>query len=303
MRSNRMKRWIIKEYDKNLVEKFMKEWGLNRFQAILLVLRGVKDIDSLRRFLYPEVRHLIHPYALKDMDKAIGRIKSAVIKKEKILIFGDYDVDGITSSCILKQTFQKVGIDSYVYIPSRINEGYGLNENIFAFLKKYQSNIVVCVDTGTSSHEIVLDLKRKGIDVIILDHHNILPGRSYPEALAFVNPKRGDSEYPFREISSAVLAFKLSWALLERIPFEFMDLVCLSVICDVCPLLDENRIFVKQGLKFLRATPRVGLRALMEEAHLSPENVNVYSVGYILGPRLNASGRLTTAYELSLIHI
>lgn len=292
-----MKRWKERKFDRDLAERFMQEWGMSRIQASLLLGRGVKDLDSLRRFMYPEITHLLPPASLTDMDRAVSRLREALGRKEKVLIFGDYDVDGITSVAIVKETFDRLGLESYVYIPSRIKEGYGLNENVLDFARQNQCALVVCVDTGTSDHQIIDKLAQQGREVIILDHHNIPPGKGHPAAVAFINPRREDCTYAFKDVSSAVLAFKLSWALLERIPFEFLDLVCLSVICDVCPLIDENRIFVKQGLKFLRATPRPGLRALMESARISPFHASVFSVGYIIGPRLNASGRLAHAGE------
>ncbi len=292
-----MKKWVIKNLPPDRHRIFVEEWGISPVKAALLYFRKVRDLEDLRRFLYPSLDNLLPPSIFPDMEKASWRLRKAQEKGERVLLFGDYDVDGITSLAILRKTLDILGIQSQFYIPSRLDEGYGLNSNVLELVKKQGIDLIICVDTGTQDFEVLEKIKKMNVDTIIIDHHLICKKRGYPESFAFINPYRDDYPRHFRSLSAASLSFKFAWQVLGRLPLEFMDLVCLSVVCDVMPFLDENRIFLKEGLKFLKATSRKGLIALARKAGVSLDRLDIFHIGYILGPRLNSSGRLESALK------
>ncbi|MFH1360418.1 MAG: single-stranded-DNA-specific exonuclease RecJ [Candidatus Omnitrophota bacterium] len=288
------KQWLIKTPNPQAQVKLSDALGIHPLIAQLLVNRGVRNIKQARNFLTGDYSSLHDPFLLKDMDKAVRRIRQAQKKKEQVLVFGDYDVDGITSSAILKKVLTALALDVINYIPHRIDEGYGLNHTIAAFAKKKGIHLLIAIDCGINAVSEVESINDQGIDVIILDHHEP-PEDHLPKALAIVNPRRKDCTYPFKDLASAGLAFKLAHALLGKVPDDFMDLVALGTIADVADLTGENRIFVKEGLKRIEQTKNQGLLALMHTARIKDKKIKPTSVGFILGPRINATGRLGSA--------
>lgn len=268
--------------------------------------------EIIENFLNPDYKASLHdPFLLKDMDKAVERILKAVKDKEKICVYGDYDVDGVTSTAIVSIVLDKLGVDFLSYIPSRHSEGYGMNQEAIDELGEKRIKLIITVDCGVRSFDEVEYAKGKGIDVIVTDHHDLSKQEEdlLPQAVAVINPKRLDCDYPFKELAGAGVAFKLACALLvkgENLG-EFskgwekwlLDLVALGTVCDVVPLQGENRVLVKYGLKVIEKTKRAGLKALINSAGITGKNISAHNLGFHLGPRLNASGRMEHA-NLSL---
>ncbi len=292
----------------SVINKVSKEWqvavetpavidisnllDISRASAQLLVNRGIRDKDSAEKFLKSKRSHIHLPELLPDLIQAVIRIKRAVQSKEKIILFGDYDVDGVTSLAMMSDYLSKLGVPFNVLIPSRINHGYGFNQRAIDFARKEKASLIITLDCGTNS-SLVNQTKKYNIDTIVVDHHEVIPKeRNY----LLVNPKRQDSSYPFRDVSTGLLAFKLIWALRGEFPYEYIDLATLSIVCDVMPLLDENRAFVKEGLIKLRDDPCLGVDSLIKATSVKRKYIKSFHLGWILGPRLNASGRLSCAY-------
>lgn len=275
-----------------------KELKISKILAQILINRGICTKEEAHKFLNLDLRHLLDPYSFADMQKAVALIKDAAIKKEKIMVFGDYDVDGITAVTLLKDALAKIGVEPLHYIPHRIKEGYGLTKNILHTAEGHKVKLLITADCGTSSHEQIKELRRNNVEVIITDHHE--PSTSQmPDASAIINPKIKGSGYKYRELAGVGVAYKLCQALLGKNLEEDLDLVCLGTIADVVPLLVENRIFAKEGLKRLSKTKRAGLQALMKTSGIDGKDITPMFVSYIIGPRINASGRMATA-DISL---
>jgi single-stranded-DNA-specific exonuclease len=288
--------WNINLPDLKLREKISKDLGISSFLAQLLINRGIKTIQEADAFLNPQIGDFSSPFKLLDMEVACERIKRALRNKEKVMIFGDYDVDGITGVAILKSVLDKIGLETFCYLPHRINEGYGLNRSIIKIAKQKGIHLIITVDCGISNISEVEELKKESIDVIITDHHLPLDNR-IPPALAVIDPKRDNSESI--DLAGVGVAYKLACAVLGRELTEYLDLVCLGTVADNLPLVGENRVMVKKGLEILSQTKRPGLVALMEVAGINKKYLDSFDVAYILAPRINASGRIDTA-ELSL---
>ncbi len=288
------KTWRIKPPNPQLQASFSNALNIHPIVSQLLVNRGIDTIAKARDFLFSDLSSLHDPFLLKDMDRAVARIKKAKENNERVLIFGDYDVDGVTSSALLKKTLTKIGIQAVNYIPHRITEGYGLNHTVIPIAKEQNIGLLIAVDCGISAFDQVVALNNSGIDVIILDHHEP-SGERLPAAAAVIDPKRKDCPYPFKGLASVGLVFKLSQALLGEVPQEFLDLVAVGTISDVAELLGENRIFAKEGLKGIFETKNHGLLALMEAARIKGRKIRPFHIGFILGPRLNATGRMASA--------
>ncbi len=264
--------------------------------AQLLVNRGISTLEEAQNFFSADVSSLHDPFLLKGMDRMIERVKKAQRNKEKILIFGDYDVDGVTSSALLYRRLSRTGLEVINHIPHRVNDGYGLNENIAQYAKEKGVKLLISVDCGISSYRAVECLNACGIDCLIIDHHE--PSHNHlPAAYAIVNPKQKGCLYPFKNLASVGLVAKLIQALEGNISEEILDLVALGTIADVVPLRGENRIFVRLGLPRIEQTKNKGLAALMEVAKISGKKMSPYHVGFILGPRINATGRLDSAHK------
>lgn len=266
----------------------------------ILIKRGV-PLEEHEAFLNPSYEITSHnPFLLPDMQKAVKRIVDAYNNKESIVIYGDYDVDGMTATAILYDALQKFGLKVETYTPNRFSEGYGLNMNAMRSLARTDASLVITVDCGSLSHEEIDIAGKLGLDVIVTDHHAV--SETMPKAVATINPHRKDSKYPFEDLAGCGVAFKLVQALQTKLKgIEeghekwFLDLVALGTICDIVPLLDENRMMVFWGLEVLKKTKRSGLKALMAVAGIMPSQVNAQKVGFVIGPRLNAAGRIATA--------
>ncbi len=288
------KRWIIQSPDPFLQKTFSDEINIPPIIAQLLINRQITSVGEARLFLSAELASLYNPFLLTDMDKAVARIEQAAQGQEKILIYGDYDVDGVTSSALLRRTLGRLGITAINYIPHRMEEGYGLTHAVVEFALSQGIHLIITVDCGINAFGPVEAVNAAGMDIIIIDHHE-LEDNNVPKALAVIDPKRQDCLYPFKNLSAVGLVAKLTQALLGEIPEEDLDLVAIGTVADVVALRGENRIFVKKGLPLIERTQKHGLRALLEVAKISGKKMKPYYIGFIIGPRLNAAGRMDSA--------
>ena len=293
------KKWVIQNEDQelNIIKK-------------LLLNRNLETEEEQQRFFNEQSDDVHDPLLLKDIDKAVSRIKQAIADQEKILVFGDYDVDGITSTVVLYDFLKKVGADVHYILPHRENDGYGLKDYFIRQFQKDGVKLLITVDCGTSNSKEVALANQLDIDVIITDHHTI--PEMLPAALAIINPRHPECKYPNKEICGAGVAYKLVAALaphylsdeeMNQYLNKQLSLVALGLIADCVPLLDENRILTKQGLASLQAGSHPSVLSLLESAGISPDKLNSMAVGFYIGPRLNAAGRLDTpnhALELLL---
>ena len=271
--------------------KIAKKAGLGPEVARLLYSRGVKDQEALSHFLTPTLDDLHDPYLLHDMDKAVERIRRAIEDGEFILIYGDYDADGMTSASIVKESLEQLGAEVAVYLPNRFTDGYGPNASVYKYFIEQQGiSLIVTVDNGVAGHEAIDLAQSMGVDVIVTDHHS-LP-EVLPDAYAIVHPEHPDADYPFKHLAGCGVAFKLACALLEEVQVELLDLVAIGTIADMVSLTDENRIMVQYGLEVLRNTQRMGLQEMFNIAGIARNDVTEETVGFQLAPRLNALGRL-----------
>ncbi len=290
-----MKRsWKIRSIEAALVDSISSSLECSPLLAKLLGLRGLVNKNEIRQFLYPEEFEIPDPFLFDEMHRAVDRILQAVQNQERVLIHGDYDVDGITSTAILRETLQSIGLEADTYLPDRMGDGYGLQEQaVREFAKTYQ--LMITVDCGTTACDAVQAANECGMDIIITDHHD--PGERRPNALAVLNPIRPDENYPSKCLSGAGVAWKLACALRQTAlkgvdPDEQLELVALGMIADVMPLLNENRLLLIRALRRFRSLNRPGLIALMDRARVIPAMVTTHSLGFHLGPRLNAAGRI-----------
>jgi single-stranded-DNA-specific exonuclease len=274
--------------------------ALNLHPAVarLLCMRGLGDPDVARRFLHPTMEHLHDPYLLTDMGKAVDRIERALAAKERMAIHGDYDVDGITSTVILRRALEMLGGDVVHFIPERLRDGYGLQPAAIDRLHGEGVRLVISVDCGIRGTEAALRARELGMDLIITDHHE--PDGTLPPALAVINPKRHDCTYPDKNLAGVGVALKLVQALCQRadkakwLP-AFVKIAAIGTLADVVPLVGENRVIAKLGLESLsKGRHTVGLRALLDAAGLTGKTIDSYHVGFILAPRVNAAGRMST---------
>ena len=263
--------------------------------AQILVNRGIDQAEQVHRFLYGTLRDLHNPFLMNGMRDAVKRIRKAVSTEEKILIFGDYDVDGILSVVALSKALESLGGHVDFYIPDRLKEGYGLKEKYVDIAESRNAGVVISVDCGVKAVAFVEKAREKGIDVIITDHHQ--PGTLLPKALAILNPAIPDSGYPFKNLAGVGVVFKLIQALLDgesmssQLP-HYLKLVSIGTVADIAELKDENRIFVKFGLRSLEDVKNIGLKGLMDSCGIRGRAVSVGDVGFRIGPRINAAGRL-----------
>ena len=300
-------KWIIKEPISEEIQA--------RFPQVLPIIlqllwgRGLRSQEQIDEFLYPDYSQDLHdPWLFSQMDVAVKRIEAAKAKNEKVVIYGDYDADGVCGSVILSKTFQKLGLPSAVYLPDREKEGYGLNPAAIKKLAENGVKLIITVDCGISNAEEVDLAKAAGLEVIITDHHH-LPAK-LPAALAIIHPL-ADKNYPFKHLAGGGVAFKFAQALISYPSFAIpdaasfkkwlLDLVAISTVADMVPLIGENRTLVKHGLIVLSKTKNLGLKKLMETAMINPEKIDTYTIGFQIAPRINAAGRMdhaNTAYEL-----
>jgi single-stranded-DNA-specific exonuclease len=275
-----------------------KELGVSKILAQVLINRNIKSASEADKFLNVSLKDMHDPYSFKGMHKAVELIREARKNKDKVMVFGDYDADGITSLALLKNTLKDFGLQVVYYLPHRIKEGYGLTKNILHTVKENNAKLLITVDCGTSNHKEIRELKRNGIKVIVTDHHEPSTAK-LPEADSIINPKAPNSGYPYRDLAGVGVAYKLSQAVSDSGMFEDLDLVALGTIADSAPLTGENRIFAREGLQRISKTKRPGLMALIENAGMRDRKFNSTFVSFILAPRINASGRMSTA-ETSL---
>ncbi|MCD5000909.1 single-stranded-DNA-specific exonuclease RecJ [Enterococcus saccharolyticus] len=252
--------------------------------------RQLQTPEAVEAFLSPSLDTLHDPFLFFEMDKAVERIQQAIMEGERILVYGDYDADGITSTTIMKETLELLGADVEFYLPNRFTDGYGPNQAVYERKIAEGIQLIVTVDNGVSGHEAINYANEQGVDVIVTDHHEM--PQDLPEAYAIIHPRHPAGEYPFGELAGVGVAFKVACALLEEVPVEFLDLVAIGTIADMVSLTDENRVLVTFGLQTMKQTERIGLAKLIDVSGIQPEGLNETSIGFSIGPRLNAIGRL-----------
>lgn len=301
--SVRKLRWKLEEPDQRLIATLCQKLDIPGILATIIFNRGVRSVEEAEFYLDPKLRYLLpNPSSLKDMDRAVLRIISAIQNHEKIVVFGDYDVDGATSTALFKRFFGNLGIEVGIYIPNRLVEGYGPNIEAFKKIHGNGNTLVITVDCGVVSFEPLRFAKEIGLDVIVIDHHLSL--ESLPEAYAIINPNRLDETFPIKSIAAVGVSFLTVVAIRSKLReigwfagkeevdlMQYLDLVALGTVCDVMPLLGINRAFVTQGLKLISFRKNIGIATLLNVARL-----NVYPqshhLGFVLGPRINAGGRV-----------
>lgn len=276
--------------DESFIKK-AKKLGLEASVANLVYQRGIQTEEALRDFLEPSLDQLHDPYELHDMDKAVTRIRQAIENYEQILIYGDYDADGMTSASIVKEALEQLGAECQVYLPNRFTDGYGPNASVYKYFIENQGiSLIITVDNGVAGHEAIELAQSMGVDVIVTDHHSM--PEVLPDAYAIIHPEHPEASYPFKYLAGCGVAFKLATALLEEVQVELLDLVAIGTIADMVSLTDENRILVKYGLSVLKNTQRIGLQELFKIAGIQENEVDEETVGFQIAPRLNALGRL-----------
>ncbi|CAI8236089.1 MAG: Single-stranded-DNA-specific exonuclease RecJ [Bacteroidia bacterium] len=286
------------EPDISLVENLKTKLNAPDIIARMLVQRGIDSVEKVNSFFNPRVEDLYDPFLMKDMDKAIERIQLAQDNKEGVLIFGDYDVDGTTSVALVYSFFKDKFTKIDFYIPDRYNEGYGISNQGIDYAKSAGITLIIALDCGIRSIDKIEYAKSLGIDFIICDHH--LPGDSIPNAVAVLDPKRNDCDYPFKELAGCGIGLKLAQAyaqvcgLDERSYLQYLDYATLSIASDIVPIEDENRVIAYYGLKIINQQPRIGLKQLIKIA-VNKEHLSIGDLVFYIGPRINAAGRIKDA--------
>ncbi|UTO55796.1 single-stranded-DNA-specific exonuclease RecJ [Neoehrlichia mikurensis] len=297
--------WVVDEANTRDILAIQQRFGVCEIIARILSVKNI-PIDKIDDFLYPTLRHMLpDPFHLLDMDKAINRIEQVIYNQEKIVVFGDYDVDGATSSALIKKYFKNLGVNIHIYIPDRIQEGYGPNTKAFLDLQKEGYSLCITVDCGTVAHEPISTAKSVGLDIIVIDHH--ISTDILPEAIAVINPNRLDESSPYTNLAAVGVTFLMIVALhktLQKKNFfkdkqepnllDYLDLVALGTICDVMSITELNRVFIKQGLKVMAARKNLGLKILSDIIGIQ-EKPNTHLLGFIIGPHINAGGRIGNA--------
>ena len=294
------KKWEGYKINEEEVSQIAKNHNISELMAKVIMNRNIPE-EKIESFLHPKLNDLYDPFLFNDMDKAVDRILKAIDKKEKITIYGDYDVDGITSATILVKYFTSLNANVDAYLPNRLSEGYGLNEASLDSIRESGTNLLVTVDCGISGYEEVEYAKKLGMDVIITDHHEC--HERIPDCIAVIDAKRPDSSYPFNGLAGCGVSFKLAQAISKKLKLpdesflNYLDIVALGTIADIVPLVEENRIIVKYGLEKMKKTENPGLKALINSSALKTIDSSAISFG--LAPRINACGRMGQA-ELAL---
>lgn len=293
------KRWAVRENaDFTEAETLAARLNIDTVLSTLLINRGIKSYDEARLFFRPDERHLHDPFLMKGMEDAVLRIEKAIAEDEKILIYGDYDVDGTTAVSVVYGFLKKYSGTLEYYIPDRYTEGYGISERSIDYAAQNNFKLVIALDCGIKSVEKIAYANSKGIDFIICDHHT--PGDELPAAVAVLDPKRVECGYPYKELSGCGIGFKLIQAYAEKkgIPFEevscYFDLVAISIACDIVHITGENRVLAYLGLQKINTNPCIGVKTLMEVAGKAT-NYTISDVVFLLGPRINAAGRIDDA--------
>ena len=292
------KRWVVKpQGDSEAVAKLASVLRISPVLANLLVQRGIDTLEKAKKFFNPQLSDLHDPFLMKDMDKAVERVERAVRNREKIMVYGDYDVDGTTAVALVYKFLRQIGHkDLLFYIPDRYTEGYGISTKGIDHAARKGATLIIALDCGIKAIEKVDYAKRKGVDFIICDHH--LPAEEIPRAVAVLDPKRADCSYPFDELSGCGVGFKLVQAYCQKngIPFQqiepLLDLLAVSIASDIVPLVDENRILAHYGLLRLNASPSKGLLSIIKICGLDRHNITIDDIVFKIGPRINAAGRM-----------
>ena len=292
------KRWVVKpQGNPEAVAAMAAATGISPVLANLLVQRGIDTLEKAKKFFNPQLSDLYDPFLMKDMDKAVERVERAVRNREKIMVYGDYDVDGTTAVALVYKFLRQIGHkDLLFYIPDRYTEGYGISTKGIDHAARKGATLIIALDCGIKAIEKVDYAKRKGVDFIICDHH--LPAEEIPRAVAVLDPKRADCSYPFDELSGCGVGFKLVQAYCQKngIPFQqiepLLDLLAVSIASDIVPLVDENRILAHYGLLRLNASPSKGLLSIIKICGLDRHNITIDDIVFKIGPRINAAGRM-----------
>lgn len=288
------KKWEVNEADDILISKISDEFNVSRLVANIIVNKGLKDSHEIEVFLHPRRSDFHDPFLMPDMEIATNRIIKAIKDNEKVAIYGDYDVDGITSSTVLKRFLKDRGLETDVYIPNRLNEGYGLNEEAIKEISEKKYTLIVTVDCGITGNKEIELANSLGIETVVTDHHE--PAEELPKALAVVDCKRKDNKYPFNGLAGVGVAFKLIQAISIKLGIKeeeylkYLDLVCVGTISDIVPLIDENRTISKLGLRLVKQTKNIGLKVLLDSIGYQKIDSNTISFG--VAPRINACGRM-----------
>lgn len=288
------RKWQVNEIDNNEIERIEKSFNISKLVASIIAGKGLKTDEEIEVFLHPRRTDFHNPFLMPDMEKAANRIVEAIKNNEKVAIYGDYDVDGITSSTVLHRFLKDRGLNTNIYIPNRLCEGYGLNAEEIKKIAEEGHTLMITVDCGITGKAEVELAKSLGIDTIVTDHHE--PPEELPEAIAVVDCKRKDNKYPFRELAGVGVTFKLTQAiskilnLKEEENLKYLDIVCIGTISDIVPLVDENRTISKLGLMLLNQTKNVGLKVLLES--LGYKKIDSTAVSFGIAPRVNACGRM-----------
>jgi single-stranded-DNA-specific exonuclease len=300
------KRWVLKpQGDADAVTRLAAELRINRILVNLLVQRGITTYEEARRFFRPSLDMLHDPFLMKDMDKAIDRINTAVENKEKVMVYGDYDVDGTTAVSLVYTFLKSLSGDIAHYIPDRYKEGYGISKQGIDFAKENGYTLIIALDCGIKSVDKIDYANSLGVDFIICDHHR--PGAEIPNAVAVLDPKRNDCPYPYKELSGCGIGFKLVQAFAQQneMPFsqleQYLDLVAISIAADIVPITGENRILAYYGLQRLNREPRPGIKAILELSGFKRDELTINDIVFTIAPRINAAGRIesgTKAVEL-----
>ena len=304
-----MERWVVAAKRADFAA-IGKEFGIDPVIARLIRNRDVQDRDEIRRYLYGKVDELASPHLMKDVDKAVEILRNKIKEKKRIRIIGDYDIDGVVSTFILIKGLKRAGALADTYIPDRVADGYGIHEHLIERAVNDGIDVIVTCDNGIAAYNQVRYAKDNGITMIVTDHHDVPfeikdDKKVYivPPADAVINPKQADCDYPFKLLCGAGVAYKLISLLYDRLGLDkkeledYIEFMAIATVGDIVDLIDENRIVVKYGLKHIAHTKNTGLRALIEECQLDINNISSYHIGFVIGPCLNASGRLDTARQ------
>ena len=283
--------WIYPNYDENFIKE-LESYSISKNVAKILNARNITDMTSVKKYFSDEYEEGYDPFLMHDMQKAVDRINEAIENEEKILVYGDYDADGITSTVLLVETLISMGANVSSYIPNRFEEGYGPNKEAFTKIIDSGITLIITVDNGIAGIEEVDLANELGCDVIVTDHHKIQD--TIPNAYAIIHPEHPEGNYPFKKLAGVGVAFKLAHALLEIFPDFLLDLVAIGTIADMVSITDENRIFVKQGLELINEDPRIGLKMLLELSGIDTK-IDEQTVGFYIAPKLNSIGRMDSA--------
>ena len=293
------KRWKILQPDESIVTALQQSLKVNQTLCNILTVRGIDSFDKAKSYFRPDLLQLHDPWLMKDMNKAVGRITTAFDSNEKILVFGDYDVDGTTSVASMYKFLCKIYEPAFLefYIPHRYREGYGISKMGIDFAKENNFSLIISLDCGIKSVDLIAYAKNLGIDFIVCDHH--LPDEELPDAVALLNPKQKDCNYPYKELCGCGVGFKLITALAghfgidEEHYFCYLDLLATAIAADIVPMTGENRIFAWYGLEKINTTPNPGIKALIKLGNLQ-KKLSINNVVFVIAPRVNAAGSLCT---------